>query len=140
MNPEFYVYAYLDPRKPGDYNYTNQNGVYHFDYEPFYVGKGKGRRAIIHLRGNKHNTHFQRKIDHIREQCSCNPIIVYPEINLLSEIAYKHEEELVLTIGRSDLKNGPLCNKTKAGLGGPCEGHPVSIETREKISKSLQGI
>ena len=47
-NPEeniFYVYVYLDPRKPGNYVY----GEYSFDYEPFYVGKGSNGRCTIHL-------------------------------------------------------------------------------------------
>jgi len=42
---QFYVYVYLDPRKPGKYKY----GEYEFDYEPFYVGKGKGFRFKRHL-------------------------------------------------------------------------------------------
>lgn len=41
----FYVYALLDPRKPGKYKY----GEYEFDYEPFYVGKGSGDRCEHHL-------------------------------------------------------------------------------------------
>jgi len=32
---KYYVYVYLDSRKPGKYKY----GEYEFDYEPFYVGK-----------------------------------------------------------------------------------------------------
>jgi hypothetical protein len=42
----FYIYIYLDPRKPGKYVY----GMYVFDYEPFYVGKGKDKQYISHLR------------------------------------------------------------------------------------------
>ena len=36
-----YVYAYLDPRKPGKYSYKGLNVS--FLYEPFYIGKGKNR-------------------------------------------------------------------------------------------------
>lgn len=32
----YYTYVYLDPRRPGNYEYGN----FLFAYEPFYVGKG----------------------------------------------------------------------------------------------------
>lgn len=35
------VYIFLDPRKPGDYNYDE----YHFDFEPIYVGIGNKNRT-----------------------------------------------------------------------------------------------
>ena len=36
MEKKYYVYIYIDPRKPGKFKY----GEYEFDYEPFYIGKG----------------------------------------------------------------------------------------------------
>lgn len=51
----FYVYLYLDPRKPGNYSYQIDDKTYHFDYEPFYVGEGKGERMYDHLRESHQN-------------------------------------------------------------------------------------
>jgi len=41
-----YIYVYLDPCKPGNYKY----GKYKFDYEPFYVGKGRNNRWMVHIK------------------------------------------------------------------------------------------
>ena len=46
MNNTFYTYIYLDPRKPGKYEY----GDYAFEYEPFYVGKGSNGQWLSHLK------------------------------------------------------------------------------------------
>src|ERR1017187_2319379 len=43
---KYYNYIYLDPRKPGIYEYKELNLI--FDHEPFYVGKGTGKRINSH--------------------------------------------------------------------------------------------
>ena len=49
----FYVYVYLDPRKPGNYEYL-ENGIgISFDFKPFYVGKGSWDRLHSQLREAK---------------------------------------------------------------------------------------
>ena len=91
----FYVYVYLDPRKPGDYIY----GEYHFDYEPFYVGKGRYNRLYIHLKKNIYNPHFHNKIKKIQKMIFLIAIIIYYKINL--NIYYK----LIKKIKHFILKN-----------------------------------
>lgn len=55
-----YFYVYLDPRKPGRYCYKDIS----FLYEPLYVGKGKNKRYLVHIKSLKNhcNTHFKNKI------------------------------------------------------------------------------
>lgn len=45
----FYVYIYLDPRKPNKYEYIINDNLCVLDYEPFYVGKGCGKRLKMHI-------------------------------------------------------------------------------------------
>ena len=41
----FYIYIYLDQRKPGIWTFEDKI----FDYQPFYIGKGTRNRLDIHL-------------------------------------------------------------------------------------------
>ena len=133
----FYVYVYLDPRKPGDYNY----GEYHFDYEPFYVGKGSNGRMYEHLtfKGQKVNTNkfFINKIKKIIYLCNLNPIIVKYMENLFENVSFELEIKMINIIGRQDLKTGPLCNLTNGGEGPT--GRIWSMEQRIARSKSYMG-
>lgn len=133
--PIFYVYVYLDPRKPGDYNY----GEYHFDYEPFYVGKGSNGRAYVHLsRKINMNKAFINKIKKIQRICGIDPIIIKYKENLLEQDAYDLENKIEEMVGRSDLNLGPLCNLQKAGTGGSF-GRIVLDETKIKMRKIMLG-
>jgi hypothetical protein len=43
MNNCYYVYALLDPSNKGEFVYENKI----FEYEPFYIGRGKKERLIL---------------------------------------------------------------------------------------------
>jgi hypothetical protein len=110
----FYVYVYLDPRKPGEYRYSDLT----FSHEPFYVGKGKKKRQFSHIRNAYKNkqTHKYNKIRKIL-QIGQNPIVLLFKDNLEEQDAFDLEILLIKTIGRFDLQQGPLTNKTDGGDG-----------------------
>lgn len=138
---EYYVYAYLNPLKKGNFKYDYLT----FDYEPFYIGKGKGCRKNAHL--YKHSLKQKNsKNDIINYLLGKNlkPIIILLQKDLEGKKAYELEKKIVTLIGRKDLNNGPLTNLIDGGAGG-CNykysnearrKHQIKIEERKiKISK-----
>lgn len=126
-NNIFYNYVYLDPRKLGDYNYDQ----YHFDYEPFYVGKGSnGRYKKKHGRDCTEII-SEIKLSNLEHIC----VLLYEKIS--EDDAFDMEKVLIKTIGRKDLGLGPLLNKSDGGK------LPFNViitdEIREKLSKANKG-
>jgi len=128
MLKNFYVYIFLDPRKPGIFKYENLK----FNYEPFYVGKGIRRRIKDHFKPSRlnDNSHKSNKIKSIKNN-KLEPIIIKIKENLSDQEAKNLEISIIKLIGRIDLKNGILTNKTDGGDGSI--GYKHSDEIRKKI-------
>lgn len=125
----FYVYVYLDPRRPGTYVY----GLYKFDYEPFYVGKGKNNRYYDHIkRRASYKTPVAKKVRSLMENGTKPEILIYQD-KLNSINAYELETKMINMIGRRDLGTGPLLNLTDGGDGVS----NVSQLTREKLRNKI---
>jgi hypothetical protein len=107
-----YVYVYLDPRKPGRFQYERTS----FKYEPLYVGKGTGGRVYDHISNDCRNPIFKRKINRIRK-LGLEPILKMQSVRLTEREAHKLEVKLISKIGRINRKTGPLCNLTDGGEG-----------------------
>ena len=97
----FYVYAYL-----------RENGT------PYYIGKGKGRRAYLNGRIPPKPPHDER-IKIIKD-------------NLEESEAFDLEKLLISQYGRKDLGTGILQNRTEGG-----EGVSGRIATPEAIQKRV---
>lgn len=108
---EYYVYVYLDPRKPGNFIYEDLK----FDYEPFYVGKGKDDRCYSHCK-KSHNLFLKRKIDKIFS-LNLEPLIIKFYKTYDESFVYDKEGEFIKKIGRLNKKSGPLVNARKGGFG-----------------------
>ena len=126
---KYYIYIYLDPRKSGNYKY----GEYEFDYEPFYIGKGKGRR---YKEINGRNKYFKNKISKIKKY-GLKPLVIKFKENLDEENSFILESKLISLIGREDLNKGTLVNFTDGGEGK--SGHVVSEKTKELLSETNKG-
>lgn len=131
----YYVYVYLDKLKPGDYRYNNL----YFEYEPFYVGKGKKNRYLFHLNKVKNNSKYRDclKFKIIKKNIlnGFDPIIIKISENLTEDKALILEKEVITKIGRIDIKTGPLSNRNDGGLK-PQDNYHHDSESRNKISIS----
>jgi hypothetical protein len=115
MRTDFYVYVYLDPRKPGLFKY----GELKFGYEPFYIGKGHGNRCysgIKNCRKIEEKWYKWKKIKKIKE-VGLEPIVIKIIQKITEAEAFLKEKELIGIIGRFKLKTGPLTNMTDGGEG-----------------------
>jgi len=142
----YYVYVYLDTRKSGNYIYNDLE----FDYEPFYVGRGKNYRCTDGCKygGSLFKRNKINKI--IKDGYEPKIIKIYEKLDYESSV--RLEIETISKIGRYDLNSGPLVNLTDGGeglkniseetkkkIGIAQKGKIISIETRNKISKASLG-
>ena len=114
----FYVYIFLDPRKPGKFYY----GGHYFEFQPYYVGKGKDNRHKCHIKdsqlNSKINPYKQNKMRAIMK-LGYDPLdyLIVLWDDLEEKQAMMREMDLIKQIGRFDLKTGPLTNLTDGGEG-----------------------
>ena len=139
---DYYVYIYLNPLKDGNYNF----GKYRFDYEPFYVGKGKNKRCLTHLYViDNQNSLKQRILNKIRMNNKI-PIIIKLRENITEYTAFRLEKYLINRIGRRDLKLGSLSNLTNGGDGvsgtivTPKKRNNMISEKRPIVKYNMDGI
>jgi hypothetical protein len=133
---DYYVYVYLDPRKPGNYVYSE----FEFQFEPFYIGKGRNHRYRIHLLkvkgGSYKNLPKYNKIKKILDS-GMDPIIIKYKMDLHEKDSFDLEKNMIKSIGRKDLNNGPLTNLSDGGEGNG--GKKFTDEHRANISLSKKG-
>jgi NUMOD3 motif len=119
MVNNWYVYALVDPRTG----------------RPFYVGKGRRRRAQWHIKEN-HGPNAQKKslIQAIRAE-GREPLIVYLYTCLNEQEAFNLEVLEILCYGRKP--SGWLTNMNNGGAGQ--SGFKPTKVTRAKIARAMCG-
>jgi hypothetical protein len=131
---KYFVYVYLNTLKPGKFEYENLS----FDFEPFYVGKGLGKRDLYHLNKVKNKNKYKnsQKFKIIEDIISNNyePKIIKIFENCEEKDSLLLEKETILKIGRLDINRGPLTNLNDGGLK-PQDNYKHSKETKLKLSE-----
>jgi hypothetical protein len=115
VESNFYVYIYLDPRYPGNYQYNTCQ----FNFKPIYVGKGKNGRIIEHRNylDNAPWDRFHNTVQKLLRE-GLEPITLKYAVNLEEDVAFRIERELISEIGREITGTGPLLNIQEGGIGG----------------------
>lgn len=124
----YYIYVYLNQTKPGVWRYRDIV----FNYEPFYIGKGKGNRLDSHIQP------YMLSVKSMKSSIIKNIIRTTGELPLhfkilegLTEIeAYTIEKDIIKHFGRKDINSGILSNHTDGGIGSK----NLNIESKSKIS------
>ncbi len=127
----YYIYIYLDPFKPGNYNYQDLT----FNYEPFYVGRGKNYRCKVHIQKHKlkNKSLKNNKILEIKNN-GLEPIIDIYLTGLTFNDSLNLEREFISKIGRQIKNEGPLTNLTTGGQG--VEGIKMSNASKLKMKQT----
>jgi hypothetical protein len=116
----FYAYVYRDPSR---------------NMEPFYVGKGTGKRAYRHT-SKKDTSQMARRLAAMKVNG------IEPDIEIIRAIDESHafflESCLIELFGRRDLKIGTLLNMTDGGEG--TSGRVASDASKSKTANSLTGV
>lgn len=125
MEKSYYVYVYLDPRKPGEYEYDS----YVFGHQPIYVGKGKRKRAYYY---KYHNVCLRNKIKKFGR-----PIIYILSRGMTEKQSLLLERKVIAEIGRIGVGAGPLCNLTDGGEGN--SGYKWTEQNKKRMSELKKG-
>jgi hypothetical protein len=143
LDKVYYCYVYLDPRKPGKYQYVCPSGkVLRFRHKPFYVGKGKSGRIDVHLKEASRLNNDNHKCRIIRKiwQAGLEPIRLSTDKQPVDEaFAFALEIDRIAGIGRKNLANGTNGGDGNAGNQNHL-GHKHSKQALLKMSKAKLGI
>lgn len=135
----FYVYCYLDPRYPGEFKF---NSEITFDFKPFYIGKGQGKRMFDHLR--RKDFLWRDKLAAIRSE-GLEPLVRHVVCNLTEKAALDLEGTLIDFFGKKVDHTGCLVNIASRGnaLSGNLNGMYGKTHTedaRKIISNARKGV
>lgn len=130
------VYVYLDTANPGKYTYKNIT----FDYKPFYVGIGRIKRSLFHIKEatskskNIVNPYKTRIIKNLIKR-GLFPNILFIYENIGREEANSIERDFIKTFGRIIDESGILTNITEGGDGGDTISNNIN---RKEILKKFR--
>lgn len=131
---DYYIYIYLDPRKTGNFNYQEL----YFNYEPFYVGKGRADRIDKSFKDNS-NVFKTNKVNKIIDD-GFNVLKMKIYQDLTESEAFEKEVQTISKIGKLIDGVGPLVNFNDGGYGGDnISNHPNYDLIIEKMSLSQSG-